>query len=320
MGDFEIWTDWLSSVPGIGPRLGGLLISNISIKFKRVSSANMKKLTKAFEDETIGAVAIDVEDLPGVVTREQWTLALKTKGGDYLLPFKRGIGAFATVSKLWKFFGIHVKEDGWSPKRVKGKNLDWSPKLRTLQWKIGQQFIKLPGTYYNAVYAVRRLLELNKRITYEILVNEKGKSRIKLLGVICPREKECRQRIADAMMRRAGKKANPATVNINCINHCTMMASRYAVKKFLSHLWERWRVMEGLPVRPVYILEHGHTTHEPVPEFDDKATYVDGKLWTPPSLPTDAVEPDEEQEEEPDELYDDSYDDEEPDEEEPDNV
>ena len=33
------------------------------------------------------------------------------------------------------------------------------------------------------------------------------------------------------------------------------------IKLFLSHLWEQWRLAEGLPVRPAYVLEHGgHTS------------------------------------------------------------
>lgn len=43
--------------------------------------------------------------------------------------------------------------------------------------------------------------------------------------------------------------------------HCHFAAYRKTAKLFLSHLWERWRQLEGLPIRPPYILEHGHTTY-----------------------------------------------------------
>ena len=37
-------------------------------------------------------------------------------------------------------------------------------------------------------------------------------------------------------------------------------AKRKAVKLFLAHSWEMARRQMGLPVRPAYILEHGHST------------------------------------------------------------
>lgn len=43
--------------------------------------------------------------------------------------------------------------------------------------------------------------------------------------------------------------------------HRHLAAQRVMVKLFLSHLWERWRILEGLPVRPHYAAEYlNHTT------------------------------------------------------------
>lgn len=44
--------------------------------------------------------------------------------------------------------------------------------------------------------------------------------------------------------------------------HAHRMASRKMVKLFLSHLWEVWRELEGMPTRVPYAMEYlGHTTY-----------------------------------------------------------
>ena len=45
-----------------------------------------------------------------------------------------------------------------------------------------------------------------------------------------------------------------------CKGHIDAMAKRKTVKLFLSHLWQRWRQLEDLPLRPPYVMEYmGHT-------------------------------------------------------------
>lgn len=50
--------------------------------------------------------------------------------------------------------------------------------------------------------------------------------------------------------------------------HRHLAAIRKMVKIFLSHLWERWRILEGLPTRTPFALEKlGHTTKYTPEEF-----------------------------------------------------
>ena len=49
--------------------------------------------------------------------------------------------------------------------------------------------------------------------------------------------------------------------------HLNQQVRRKVTKLFLSHLWETWRGLEGLPTRKAYILEHGHTDY--IPPFTD---------------------------------------------------
>jgi hypothetical protein len=167
-------------------------------------------------------------------TQEQLELAQKTEKGNYLVPTIRGIGAFDTVSKYWAWWGLDVR-DGHAPKRVKGENIDWNPKMRMLSWKIAKQFV-MQGDRYRMIYDAEKL-----RLTAERM-GENGE-------LFCPHLAECQAKLK--------KRDKPA-----CKGHIDAMAKRKAVKLFLSHLYVKWRELEGLPTRPPYVIEKmGHTTY-----------------------------------------------------------
>ncbi len=51
-------------------------------------------------------------------------------------------------------------------------------------------------------------------------------------------------------------------------SHQHLASMRKMIKVFLSHLWERWRMLEGLPVRPLYVQERlGHEHYMDATEF-----------------------------------------------------
>jgi len=57
---------------------------------------------------------------------------------------------FETVSKMWKYTGLHVV-DGKAPRRVAGKQVDWNPVARTMMWKLGENF-RMVGGFYKYMY------------------------------------------------------------------------------------------------------------------------------------------------------------------------
>jgi len=65
--------------------------------------------------------------------------------GDYLVRILNP-ARFDTVSKMWKYSGLHVV-DGKAPRRTAGQKVDWSPFARTMAWKIGESFRKVGGFY-----------------------------------------------------------------------------------------------------------------------------------------------------------------------------
>jgi len=59
----------------------------------------------------------------------------------YLNPAK-----FETVSKMYKYAGLHVV-DGKAPRRQRGKKIDWNPDARRLCWLLGRSFAYTGGVY-----------------------------------------------------------------------------------------------------------------------------------------------------------------------------
>jgi len=283
--DIPIYKVFLGKVRGVGPRISGSIIAQTMVRFKRISedeyvalesrypndthikdashsvndahsgSASHPKLdthlegASHLEDDTHNDGASHKSDDTQVktashephdtqergaslddITFEQFHLAQKTDNGAYLIPVRRGIEAFDTCSKYWAWWGLHVV-DGHSPKRTKGENIDWNPKMRTLAWKIGKQFI-MQGQGYRQIY------DREKDRLYEQRMP---------IGV-CPNYEACKAKLKN--------RKEPA-----CKGHIDAMAKRKAVKMFVSHLYECWRGLEGLPTRPPYVMEYlGHST------------------------------------------------------------
>jgi hypothetical protein len=57
---------------------------------------------------------------------------------------------FDTVSKLYKYTGLHV-EDGRAPRRKAGKRTGWNPEARAMMWRLGEKF-RMNGGFYKMMY------------------------------------------------------------------------------------------------------------------------------------------------------------------------
>ena len=139
---------------------------------------------------------------------------------------------FETVSKVWKFCGMDVK-DGIAPRRQRGVKLTFNPALRTLCWKAGESFVK-QGDGYRDLYLAEKT---------------------RLHGLY--------PEPAPYDPPRLKKDKSPLLRHTD--GHLHAMAKRKVVKVFLSHYWQTARRMRDLPIREVYALEQlGHTTPIPV--------------------------------------------------------
>lgn len=118
-----------------------------------------------------------------------------------------------------------------SQRKLKGALLDYNPQAKMLAYKIGMQFVKQGSLYrklydhFKAEYALREDLRAE----------------------------------TEAKKGRKVKSKNGETAESKGTAHIHAMAQRKMVKVFLSHLWEEWRKLEGLPVTKPYaiaILNH----------------------------------------------------------------
>lgn len=144
-----------------------------------------------------------------------------------------------TVGHIWRFAGLDP-----TCKWEKGQKRPFNAKLKVLCWKVGQSFMKLSGSddcYYGQVY--------KKRKEYEIQRNDSGGNKETAAEILRTKNFD---KSTDAYKHLSGGKLPPAQIDAR--------ARRYAVKLFLSHMWEVWYEKEIGPVPPApYPIAHlGH--------------------------------------------------------------
>ena len=199
-----IWTEFISKVKGVGPRLAGYVIGKTTVRFIPVSE----------------------EDLTDYSPFQQ-SLAQKTKDGKYMIPTKRGIEAFSTISKYWAFWGLAVK-DGEAQRRKNGEKSSYNPVNLSTALKIGKQFV-IQGARYRAEY---------DRYKTRIIAQRTPPEKCPKYGV----NRWCKVRIDQ------GKKPS-------CKGHIDNMSRRYATKQFYKDLWIAWRILEDLPMSEAYVID-----------------------------------------------------------------
>lgn len=109
-------------------------------------------------------------------------------------------------------------------KRLSGTLLDYNPKLKSLCWRFGKQFV-MQGDFYRKLYDQFRA------------------------------EYELREDLIEEANGKAGKVTKHG--KSKGTGHIHNMAQRKMVKIFLSHLWAKWREIEGLEVSKPWIIDIG---------------------------------------------------------------
>ena len=66
---------------------------------------------------------------------------------------------FSTVSKLWKYAGMHVV-NGEAPRRKKGEKLNFNKEVRVMMFKVMDCFIKQRSTPYREIYDTEKQIQL----------------------------------------------------------------------------------------------------------------------------------------------------------------
>jgi hypothetical protein len=206
------------------------------------------ELEKEIENEYERIIWREIKDFPIV---RDWLIKVKGVGPRIsgllvanLLPISR----FPTVAKMWAYCGLHVI-DGRAARRKVGEKANWSQELKITAWKAGKSFIKLKkGGPYADIYRSYKEYLINREVVKNgnVIWTKKLKD-TKWYAVHIPEGMETPEKIKEKPEWTLGRIDN--------------MALRRSVKLFLAHLWQVWRVMEGLPIREPYAIEYlGHTT------------------------------------------------------------
>lgn len=136
---------------------------------------------------------------------------------------------YDTISKLWAHSGNSVI-DGVAPKLRKGENLSFSPRLRTLTWKLSDSLMKQNKGVYRNIYDTEKKKQLNKE--HEI----------------------------GALFDKYGKPYKKTDTHLS-LGHAHNRALRKMRKVFLDHYWCASRELNGLPTEKNYVegvLNHTH--------------------------------------------------------------
>ena len=174
------------------------------------------------------------------------------------------------VSSLWHYAGQHVV-DGEIPRLKKKVKRSWNRRLQTIMWNFSECIVKL-GVGYRALYKERKAYEIANRFFSLNLRN--GKSEDDLASFIAghllnePVGKKKKgyfvQNKVAALKVLRDKNGNDELLLERKPGHIDNRAKRFVRKVFLSHVYEYWRGVEGLPVRPVYPIGKD-PSHEPIP-------------------------------------------------------
>lgn len=137
---FPVWNDWLVNVPGVGPRIGGNLILLFNFKHIPICAKCGEDLDPEFNCSVCG----------------------KPAKGDGVLKTRVIKRDFPTISKWWKFMGVHIV-DGKKPKKAKGVQCDWSSKGRSIAWLASEGFyFKMNKEHLYKAEILRRIADKEK--------------------------------------------------------------------------------------------------------------------------------------------------------------
>lgn len=142
-------------------------------------------------------------------------------GVGLLIGYTSPLDNFATVSKLWKYCGYAVDENGATQKRAKGQTVDYTPMARVICHRIAEAFHKSgKGGPYREAYDRKRAEYL---------------ARPRLGESQCPMSRVHKAKGGQVLqcvkVDDEGKETSA---------HIHAAALRYAVKCFLRDFWEEW--------------------------------------------------------------------------------
>jgi hypothetical protein len=240
---------WMRGVVGIGPVLSACFLAYIDIS--RAGSAGAIHRLSGLDPS---------QKWLGAEKGAKFVKSLKDQGIDYseMLPYLHNeIGI--SIDFLVRFIDQHF-EGQYNLKSLSAAAAvrPWNSALKLASWKLGESFMKtsrLPNSHYGHLYLERkaRYIEDNVKGRYAERAAEMLKKLSQQNGIL-------------AGYYKKGQLAP---------GHLTEMSKRYAVKMFISHLFEVWyEKHHGRPAPQPYILAYSNGEHtqkiEPFPSVEKK--------------------------------------------------
>lgn len=161
-------------------------------------------------------------------------------------------------SNLWSHCGMDV-ENGKAPYRKKGEKSKYSPRLKTLCWKIAESFKKKNSPVYRDIYEEEKEYQI-QRMEHSVCRFCGKKTcehyrKPKTMEYYCTRDIKQRVHLTDfdIVDLDVSNNATPPWSR----KHAENRALRKAVKIFLEHYWVSSREVTGQSTESPWIIEHG---------------------------------------------------------------
>jgi len=180
--------------------------------------------------------------------------------------FVKAIERFTTASKLRKYAGLDVNEEGHAPKRQKGVPLPYNSDLRMLLvGRLGPDIVRARGKWSDEYHDIRQRLE-----------GECADKGIKIVPT--PKERQCLD-CGEVVVRKATHVCPKCGGTLSTkeeppgylyLGHLHRMVLRKMMQRFLVCLWYVWRQAENLPTPVPYAVKYyGHKPIDPWSMVDD---------------------------------------------------
>lgn len=164
------------------------------------------------------------------------------------------------VSSLWKYVGMHV-ENGRAPQRKSGQKLDFSIRLRSIVWNVGDSFVKQRTPYYREIYDQEKERQ-KSRPPERVDINDSNRIKGDLLAEKVGKFKKGTRVINDnySKVKEAAKEEGKDSILIDLSpGHLSNRALRKMIKIFLAHYWQCAKELSGQEKPEPYVQEKmGH--------------------------------------------------------------
>jgi len=207
-------------------------------------------------------------DIPYYVKRkpQEYRIVIGGEVQEKVGIFVKGIERVTMASKLRKYAGLYVDEEGHAPKRQKGEKLPYNGDLRMLlEGRLATNLNRAGGVWSQEYHDIRQRME-----------GECADKGIKLVPT--PKERQCLDcgevvvKKATHVCPRCGGTLSAKEEPEGYIyrGHFHIMVVRKMMQRFLVCLWYVWRQAENLPTPVPYAVKYyGHKPIDPWSMVDD---------------------------------------------------